>query len=496
MRYQDLCYNDVRQKSAHNAFQRHEGIYDQIVYWRIRSLEIDLWRTKRFHSPLSRDWYVYHFDFDALTSVDTLQGFLRICRGVQKAMPDHEVITLFLDVKQRFHTTASASQSGRRFDELLSSELGDAIYRPADLLATAPGASSLRDAVQQVGWPRLVDLRGRFLVVLTGKDEDLASYAATSREPMVFRSALVDRASDVPGGDENVVFYNMHANDVAHARKVYDEGFVSRAYYLDEPGPWDRAVDSRCHHLATDMVNSRTDTWSKTASGVTGFPFQPFEGSAPPVSEPGSLCGVWARSGDVWDTSDSLEFFYRYCRPGHRDNHYELYICNPNSHVDDWIKGGVIARNGLGPGAPYFGVFRVGEKHGLRVQYRLRRDAPTMSVEIRPDSQTPFYADTLVFVRLRITRDGRRARGWTSVDGTDWEEVADVELDVPLTHQGIGVSAHDQQRGAKFLFGVPDGVARPVFTSRALIGPRNDDDRGWAYWFSRHRWRVTDFGAP
>ena len=38
MTYDDVRYNQVRQKSAHNAFQQQEGIYDQVTYWRIRSL--------------------------------------------------------------------------------------------------------------------------------------------------------------------------------------------------------------------------------------------------------------------------------------------------------------------------------------------------------------------------------------------------------------------------------------------------------------------------
>ena len=44
MAYDDLRYDDVRQKSIHNTFQRIEGIYDQIVYWRVRSLEADIHR--------------------------------------------------------------------------------------------------------------------------------------------------------------------------------------------------------------------------------------------------------------------------------------------------------------------------------------------------------------------------------------------------------------------------------------------------------------------
>ena len=108
----DLRYNEVRQTSSHNAFQRPEGIYDQVVYWRLRSLEIDLHRGKPGRDALKKDWYIYHVAVvDPDTSVDRFSGFLQICRGVQRAIPQHEVITVFLDIKDAFHKTASASQS-------------------------------------------------------------------------------------------------------------------------------------------------------------------------------------------------------------------------------------------------------------------------------------------------------------------------------------------------------------------------------------------------
>jgi hypothetical protein len=58
MSHESLRYNEVRQKSAHNALQQQEGIYDQIAYWRIRSLEMDLHRGKLGYKPLKGDWFV------------------------------------------------------------------------------------------------------------------------------------------------------------------------------------------------------------------------------------------------------------------------------------------------------------------------------------------------------------------------------------------------------------------------------------------------------
>jgi len=83
MAYEDLRYNEVRHTSSHNVFQRFEGIYDQVVYWRVRSLEIDLHRGKPFRDSLKRDWYVYHVALiDPDTSADRFSGFLQICGGI------------------------------------------------------------------------------------------------------------------------------------------------------------------------------------------------------------------------------------------------------------------------------------------------------------------------------------------------------------------------------------------------------------------------------
>ena len=40
--YSALRYNQVRQKASHNSYQRSEGLADQIVYWRLRGVELDI----------------------------------------------------------------------------------------------------------------------------------------------------------------------------------------------------------------------------------------------------------------------------------------------------------------------------------------------------------------------------------------------------------------------------------------------------------------------
>ena len=494
MAYEDLRYNEVRQTSSHNAFQRSEGIYDQVLYWRIRSLEIDLHRGKPGRKALKRDWYVYHLAFiDPDTTVDRFSGFLQICRGIQRAIPQHEVITVFLDIKDRFHTTASASKSAVVFDRLLVEALGeDHIYRPQDLLGREPGAASLQAAVAAQGWPTLEELRGKFLFVLTGGADELATYASsgTANRRVAFLSTAMSRASDVPG-EPHIVFYNMNGERVRFAKNVHEAGLVSRAYYVDDRARWRSAIDHDCHHIATDHVNTRVDPWSRTRRS-TGFPFQALRGYTPSVTEPGDVCGLWVRSEDLWGKRDSFLYHYKDCSD-HIDNRYSFYISGPNSKVDDWVKGGVMARSSLARNSPYFGVFRVGEHHGLRIQYRVAPKGPTMAEERRLGPEGLFDPDTTVFVKLSVSREGHRARAWGSVDGHDWTELGRYDFPEPLRYQGIGVSSHGVARGAKFLFGVPGSRPRPEFDRKRFIGKGSGDDRGWVDWDGKRRWRVNRF---
>ena len=464
------------------------------MYWRIRSLEIDLHRGKPLRDRLKNDWYVYHVAvIDPDTSVDRFSGFLQICSGIQRAMPQHEVITVFLDIKDPFHTTASASQSAAVLDGLVLDALGeDHIYRPGDLLARAPGAESLQAAVAAKGWPTLKELRGKFLFVVTGGREDLGTYATyrTATKRVAFLSTAVSHASDVPS-EPHIVFYNMNAGNVRFARKVHEAGLVSRVYYVDTEERWRSAIDHDCHHIATDHVNTRVKRWSRTRRG-TGFPFQALRGSTPSVTEAGHICGIWARSGDIWGKRDSFQYHYRDCSE-QLDNEYTLYISGPNSEVDDWVKGGLMARASLAGDSSYFGVFRIGEHHGLRIQYRLSPKGTTMAEGRGLGPEGLFDADTLVFVRLTISGEGHQARAWGSVDGHDWTELGHYDFPEPLKYQGIGVSSHRVARGAKFLFGVPGNDARPDFKRQRFIGKGPEGDRGWVDWDGNRRWRVSRF---
>lgn len=502
MAYEDLRYDDVRQKSVHNTFQRIEGIFDQIVYWRVRSLEADLHTSHALDDAETGgeldEWFVYHHSFDMASSVHTFDDFLRVCASAHRAAPDHEVITLFLDIKDGFPAKITSAHSRARFDTLLEHHLGGQLFRPSDLAARDPGAGSLREVVRRVGWPTLRELRGRFVVALTGSEHQLSNYVGSREAPTdraAFLTGYAESVADI-GRRDDVVVYNMSRDHVGLAAEVGRQGFISRGYYIDDRIAWGEAVAARCHHIATDMVNARLDAWSST-TGRTGFPFRALDGPTPRQAEAGEVGGVWARSGDIWDREDSCWFQHGVVRPDDGDRSYVFAVCGPNSHTEQWTKGGVMARETSEPGSRYFGVFRPGAGHGLRVQFRADPNRSTTALErhIGPTWRFGSHVaqDSVAHVRLDVTRGGRRCAGFGSIDGTDWVELGEFEFERPLTLQGLAVSSHGQRRGAKYLF-VPGDGRRPPFDRDVAIGPAADPAEGWSDWTGSLRWRIDRFG--
>ena len=498
MSYETVRYNEVRQKSVHNCFQRSEGVYDQLFYWRVRSLEVDIYTGHPFESRVHRaDWYVYHHLLDLYSSVHQLSHFLQMCAGFHRAVPDHEVVTLFIDIKDGFPDSATANRSRRRFDELLDRHLGGNLFRPADLQARQPDASTLTEVVQGAGWPTLAELRGKFVVVLTGSELQLGDYIGVHGSPTersAFVSGNVKKKADI-GADRDVVVYNMSDEHVQHAREVGAQGYVSRAYYINDEVLWAAAVDAGCNHIATDNVNSRVDPWADT-SGPTGFPFELLTGSTPRWSEAGPVAGVWADSGDIWNREDSCFLRCHEFADDDADRTYVFAISGPNSHTENWTKGGVVARESTDADAAYFGVFRPGTGSGLRVQYRQEAEHTTTVLDRHIGSRWRFGShldqDTLVFVKLRITDGGKRARGYGSVDGRRWTELGDVTFKSRLVVQGLAVSAHDQGRGAKYLF-VPRHRGQSLPFEQDVPIPETGAT-GWYDDEGMKRWRVDRLG--
>ena len=450
-------YGALVQKSVHNAYERDEPLFDQLAFHRVRSVEIDLHDGKTLRPSLSFDWYVYHADAPGLnaTSCDRFSDCLDEIAAFERAVPEHEVLTVLVDLKDDL----AGVHDGKALDALITSRIGASLYRPSDLAAACPAATNLRGAVTGgCAWPTLDALRGRVLFVLTGGSScngqgKLATYAgATGLAPAAFIAPSIDDTCTFPAyaGQNDVVFYNMDLPHAAAAAAVRSAGFVGRVYKggigggLDAQVDWDEAKADGAHLLATNKVNAFFDPWA-TTMGPKGFPFSCAGSCTLPLTERGRTLGVDVRSGDIEGSADSFTFLHDDVTAAAT---WEGAIAVPSSHVEEWAKACIMARVSLSPGSPYFAVCRTADVHRMRIQYRTTPGGGTTKVEMAP---RPEWTDESIFF-ARLAVNGTSVIGSGSTDGKSWVTIGQATMPQAPTLQGAAASGHDSPSNVRLFF--------------------------------------------
>ncbi len=466
-------YGQLVATSVHNSYDRDEPIFDQLAFHRIRSVEVDLHDGKTLRPTLDFDWYVYHADAPGFrsTSCDRFSDCLDEIAAFERAVPKHEVLTVFVDLKDDLAGTHDA----KALDALIAARIGPSVFRPSDLGAACGGAKDLRGAVTgSCAWPTLDALRGRTLFVLTGGSScdgqgKLAAYAgATGLSPVAFIAPSIEDACPYSAyaAQKNVVFYNMDLPHAGAAAQVRSAGFVGRVYKgglgggLDAQVDWDEAKADGAHLLATNKVNAFQDPWSTTMQ-AKGFPFGCAGGCALPASELGRTVGVDVRSGDIDGIVDSCVFLHETVTVSAT---WEVALATPSSHVEEWAKGCLMVRSSLAAGSPYFAVCRPADVHPLRVQYRTTLNGPTTKLEMAP---RPEWNDESIFY-ARLTVNGTNVSGQGSTDGKSWSTIGQATLAQAPQLQGIAASGHDSALPVRFLFVEPtrkEGSTNIPFTA-------------------------------
>jgi len=122
---------------------------DQLTYHRIRSIEVDLHIGRsgctNAGSAVAGDWYIYDTCLVAdNTDLRFFSDYLKELVAWHNANPQHEVVTVFMDLKDNLDT---GTHRPADLDAILVAYLGSAVYGPADLIARAAGSTSLKQAV-------------------------------------------------------------------------------------------------------------------------------------------------------------------------------------------------------------------------------------------------------------------------------------------------------------------------------------------------------------
>lgn len=263
-------YDEVMFKASHNSYERDEKPISEQLSWSARNpwqagcrgLELDL-----HESPFLWLWSVHHSGSYTGRTDMQLGEYLHHLRRWSMLHTGHDVVTVTLDLKS---STRDARQFPRYLDLLVDECLGrDLLFTPAGLQGDA---ASLVDGARS-GWPTLGQLRGRFVLCLSGDERTKRAYARSGTDRRCFADMDVregDPRPDPTDGDR--VFFNVDVTADWDWTGLLRElsgrpGFVCRAYVVNDASLWARVQSTGANIVTTDKV--RNHHWA--AVGDTPF---------------------------------------------------------------------------------------------------------------------------------------------------------------------------------------------------------------------------------
>lgn len=263
--YGDLRYNEVSMKAAHNSYQRDETLVQQ-VEWSAdkpynggcRALELDI-----SQSDDGEQWSVGHKESYDVHYRQLSQFLNELCVWSSKNR-GHDVITLYLDLK---HVVGDFAQKlDDHIRDFLHVGVITSVYCPWELMGDAP---SLPAGAEMNGWPTIEQLRGRFILCLTGDKQAKELYASTHpRGRLCFTDKDVNDTDKNDPESDSCVFYDYNLF-FAH-RETWKRVFqrlagsrkaILRGYVLNGEALWNAALENGCHLLATDKISNHP--WAK-----------------------------------------------------------------------------------------------------------------------------------------------------------------------------------------------------------------------------------------
>lgn len=453
----EVPYDRVVQRTIHNAYARQEPLIDQLLWHGVRSLELDIHTVRAGVPAVAGDWMVFHEDIPLArsSSCPTLEACLGAIAAFHRAVPEHDVLTLFVDVKSAFapgHATAD-------LDAALVRGLGrDVLATPEDLVAHCPGARSVREAVSApCTFPTGGQLRGKVLVAITGGTAcapatPVSRYDAEGGH-VAFVAPNADATCPVEAYDDprrtHVAFVNLSFEERTRATQVRARGLVARVYYggivggLDSEQDFFEARRTGAQLLATDAVNAGVDRWSIPAPQTS----LAWQGPNVREAEPGSFALVDASSGDLGGERDDFFFAHARSDTSARETWATLFSVS-SSHVEPLAQTCLMARASAAPDAPHASICRPLDEGAPRLVVRARRGGPTT---VRPlDAGVDGSSlESHAFFRLHVEPAKLLARGLvvthvvaqSSTDGEAWSIVGAASVAGELPLRGVAVAS-------------------------------------------------------
>jgi hypothetical protein len=295
----DLRYNEVSMKASHNTYQVEEPLVQLsgdgsscschvIEQYRCRSIEIDV-----NQSPDGTQWSVEHGGSDYQLHDRQLSQFLNELRVWSQLNSGHDVITLLLCIKgvaDPINFPEQLDSYVTRFMGIGNGTNSPKIFTPAMLMAD--NTNNIADGARTNGWPTLAALAGTFVVMLSGGNNDLATYAASPGQRLGFADIGFDQDgrndTTPPTAQPNQVFvnYNLFTDDALvwtqnFAAVANDAATLLRGYQLDTPELFQKALAAGVNLLATGNL-SQNNVHPSDAFILRPTIRQPGESGGPP----------------------------------------------------------------------------------------------------------------------------------------------------------------------------------------------------------------------
>jgi hypothetical protein len=449
-----LKYNEIQQKNSHNSYERLEGLLDQMIYHHLRTVEIDA------HIGATPGLFAVYHDagyFQSYSSFHRLVDGVTLLQEFHDMFPNHQIVTIFMDLKGGL---SGSDHTVDDYDNVISQL---PLYTPADAQGNA---TSIQGGIDQFGWPEISDMRGKFMWILTGGQDDYCSNDQDCGQQQAFVAQSVKDATEI-GRKSYSVFYNQNIAkdpDVPIGPAVYKAGYIGRAWHSDDnntPKKWALAESHQYQHIATDRINYHRDSFSRTHNQY-GYPFQTLNGVD--VSkwkgddEGGTVMHMYADGiGDAWGRQDDVHIAYLPRVEALADvdgtefewTEYTTSISLVNSHCEKYAKAGIMLRKEnddfpSGAGV-YFSIMRTCDSL-MRVQYRKRAYMLTVAELIRPDLGNNIEVAKRVGMKLRYRFDGKdsHVEGYSKLEGSSSYALIARQTftGVDLTEHGIFTSSH------------------------------------------------------
>ena len=156
---------------------------DQLIAGRARSIEIDVHRDP----DVAGRFRVYH-TAPGNDLCDDLRDCLAQVRLFHRALPQHEVLDVTIELKELFASNFDDAHTIEDLDRVLRDELPGLLYTPQDFLARCDRGTdaakvdheTLAACAARKDWPGIDELRGKVMVSVIGNWDDLGQAQATS----------------------------------------------------------------------------------------------------------------------------------------------------------------------------------------------------------------------------------------------------------------------------------------------------------------------------